>query len=95
MTKQPGFRIKSPFDDVLEDIIKGKKKNINRVQKGYFTQIQRLYGIQFLEYGVKRDRKPFSQGVRSTVNIARRKKLANGSKFDLDVVFFESSDPFK
>lgn len=84
MTEQSGFRVKEPYDDVLEEIFIGKKTKVDRIEKGYFIQIQKLYNLDFLEFGVNDDKLK----VRAKMSGIRRKKLAKGSRFDIDLVFY-------
>jgi hypothetical protein len=79
MTEQVGFRVKTPFDIALIDIFKGRKKACDRVEKGYFVQLQNQNNIKFLEFS--------GMEVKPIFPIVSRKKLAKGSRFNLDVSF--------
>tara|TARA_R110000751_G_scaffold94590_4_gene184613 strand:+ start:170 stop:412 length:243 start_codon:yes stop_codon:yes gene_type:complete len=80
MTKQTGFRVKIPYDNVLEKIIKGKKKKVNRLEKSYFVALQNREMIKIMEFkGLE---------VMPKIAAARRRRYTKASRFDIDVYIY-------
>tara|TARA_R100000306_G_scaffold61137_2_gene62956 strand:+ start:407 stop:649 length:243 start_codon:yes stop_codon:yes gene_type:complete len=79
MTKQTGFKVKKPYDDSLEKLIRGKKKKVNQFEKSYFSALQGREGIKIMEFK--------GYNVKIKIKGARRKKNIRSSRFDIDVDF--------
>ena len=80
MTKQTGFRVKIPYDAALENIIKGKKKKVNRLEKSYFVALQNREMVEIMQFkGLE---------VMPKIKAARRRRFTKASRFDIDVYVY-------
>ena len=71
-----GLEVKTPFDETLLKVFRGRKKKVTRVEKSYFVQLMNQSELHLMNFdGLKVE----SNGIKIKV----RKKFTKKTYFDI------------